>query len=247
MPRAVGKSIVPTKVEALLAKWPTPVPAPNVTTRADGTIVVPATAYTSKNKSASVTVMKSAGPLDAGEQLLHGGCASSVGPPCLEPLSSIFTYALDDVVTTGEYYLTANFTTWHMDQDLSVSVNGAAAVTVPVFYTVGWWTESLPIQVDLKQGPNTLTFSRTSTRALVFKEFLLYKAKQSVQAPIPAYTPSPHRRSRMLRSTSRSPPRLLAPSKASHRCQRRTATRVPRPWVQGTAQGRGPTSQVASS
>ena len=30
---------MPTKVEALLAKWPTPAPAQNVTTRADGTIV----------------------------------------------------------------------------------------------------------------------------------------------------------------------------------------------------------------
>merc|ERR1712100_768257 len=35
------------------------------------------------------------------------------------------------------------------------------------------------------------TFSRTSTRALVFKEFFLYKAKPTVVAPIAAYTPSP--------------------------------------------------------
>lgn len=190
VPRTVGQSVVPTKVEALLAKWPTPAPVQNVTTRADGTIVVPAAAYASKNKSASLTVMKSAGPADAGEQLLHGGCASPVGPPCLEPQSSTFAYTLDDV-TAGAYYLTANFTTWHMDQDLSVSVNGAAAMPVPVFYTVGWWNESLPIQVDLKQGVNTLVFSRTSTRALVFKEFHLYTAKPSVAAPIAAYTPSP--------------------------------------------------------
>lgn len=191
VPRAVDASIVPTKVEALLAKWPTPVPTPNATVRADGTIVVPAASYASKNRSASVSVMKSAGPLDAGEQLLHGGCASTVGPPCLEPLSSTFTYTLDGVAAAGAYYLTSNFTTWHMDQDLSVSVNGGAAVPVPVFYTVGWWNETLPIQVDLAKGANTLTFSRTSTRALVFKEFFLYKAKPTVVAPIAAYTPSP--------------------------------------------------------
>ena len=33
--------------------------------------------------------MQSAGP---GEQIIHGGCASAVGPPCAEPLSSSFEY-----------------------------------------------------------------------------------------------------------------------------------------------------------
>eukprot|EP00937_MAST-01D_sp_MAST-1D-sp2_P002383 g2383.t1 len=190
-PRAVGKSIVPTKVEALLAKWPTQVPTPKVTTRADGTIEVPAVAFTSKNKSASLTVMKSAGAISAGEQLLHGGCASPVGPPCLEPLSSMFEYALTDVPAAGTYWLTANFTTWHMDQDLSVSVNGADTVPVPVFYSVGWWNETQPLEVSLRQGANTLSFQRSSTRPIVLKSFLLYKAKPAVQAPIAAYTPSP--------------------------------------------------------
>ena len=54
--RVVGKSIVPTKVEALLNKWPTQLPTPQVSTGADGSITIPAAAYTSKNKSASLTV-----------------------------------------------------------------------------------------------------------------------------------------------------------------------------------------------
>lgn len=189
VPRAVGPSVVPTKVEALLAKWPTKIPTPAVSY--GDPIEIPAVAYTSKNKSASLTVMKSAGPVGEGEQLLHGGCASPVGPPCLEPASSTFEYALTDVASAGAYYLTVNFTTWHMDQDLFVAVNGAAAVPVEVFYTVGWWNESQPVEVQLAKGANTLSFHRTSGRALVFKNFRLYKTKPTVPAPIAAYTPSP--------------------------------------------------------
>lgn len=80
VPRVVGKSVVPTKVEALLAKWPTKISTPTQTTSADGTITIPAVAFASKNRSASLTVMKSAGPVGAGEQLQHNGCSSPVSP-----------------------------------------------------------------------------------------------------------------------------------------------------------------------
>ena len=192
VPRAVGKSVVPTTVEALLAKWPTKIPTPSVTTGPDGTIAIPAAAFSAKNHSASLSVMKSAGPVGEGEQLLHNGCSSPVGPPCLEPLSSSFEYTVTNkAAAAGRFFLTANFTTWHMDQDLFVSVNGGGSVAVPVFYTVGWWNETLPVAVELAAGPNTLSFFRTSGRALAFKGFRLYTAKPAVAAPIAAYTPSP--------------------------------------------------------
>lgn len=136
-------------------------------------------------------MMKSAGPVGAGEQLQHSGCSSPVGPPCLEPLSSEWSYSVTGVAAAGTYYLTANFTTWHMDQDLSVAVNGEAAVVVPVFYTVGWWNETEPIAVTLAKGTNTLSFTRTSGRPVVFKDFFLYKSKPVVQAPEKAYVPTP--------------------------------------------------------
>ena len=88
---------------------------------------MPAAAFASKNRSASLSVMKSAWAEGSGEQarrprprripprlllsplhptlasplappqLLHGGCASPVGPPCLEPASSTWAYALAGV------------------------------------------------------------------------------------------------------------------------------------------------------
>jgi len=72
-----------------------------------------------------------------------------------------------------------------------VSVNGAKAVAVPVFYTVGWWNETLPVEVVLRAGTNTLSFTRTSGRPLVFKTFRLYKKKPSLPGPIDDYKPSP--------------------------------------------------------
>jgi hypothetical protein len=48
--RVVEASVVPTKVQALLEKWPTKLPTPAVTTGADGTITIPAAAFTSKNR-----------------------------------------------------------------------------------------------------------------------------------------------------------------------------------------------------
>ena len=84
-----------------------------------------------------------------------------------------------------------NHTTWHPNQDLSVSVNGAAKVEVPVYYTFGWWNETQPIEVALTAGKNTLTFSRITCRELVFKEFFLFKKKPVFPAPPGNYTPTP--------------------------------------------------------
>jgi hypothetical protein len=127
---------------------------------------------------------------DAGSQILHGGCSSAVGPPCDQPLSSSFEYEVtaDDA---GAYYLTANHTTWHPNQNLSVSVNGGAAQDVPVYYTVGWWNQTEPVELALTKGKNMLSFTRTSTRELVFKDFVLYKKKPDIRPPPGNYTPTP--------------------------------------------------------
>jgi len=75
-------------------------------TSADGTITVPAVALAMKNRSASVVIMKS---FDHGEQLL------SNSGDLIDPESSAFGYEVM-VAETGTAYLTANITTWHMNQ-----------------------------------------------------------------------------------------------------------------------------------
>ena len=190
VPRAIGPAVVPSKVAALIAAWPTQLPTPQVTVAANK-ITIPAAAYTSKNRSCSLSVMKSnEAPYDT-QQITHNGCRSSVGPPCAAPTGSSWQYTVD-AENDGDYFLTANFTTWHMDQDLLLSVNGGKELTVPVYYTVGWWNQTQPIEVSLQKGNNTLSFYRTTTRPLVFKAFYLYKSKPgSIPLPPSNYTPSP--------------------------------------------------------
>lgn len=176
------------KIDAALAYRATPpAPPPAVTTAADGTIEIPAVSFASKNHSAPVSVMKS---FLEGSQLLSNGCTSSVGPPCFEPSSSSVTYEVTPKAA-GSYYLTANFSTWHMDQDLFVSVNGAKQVEVGMFYTLGWWNESQPVEVALTEGKNTLVFTRTSDRDVMYKSFLLYKKKPDIAPPPGNFTPTP--------------------------------------------------------
>lgn len=165
---------------------PPPSPAP-ITTAADGTITIPAASFSSKNASAPVSVMTSA---DEGSQLLSNGCKSSVGPPCFHPESSSWSY---DVTTAkgGPYYLTVNFSTYHMDQDLWVTVNDAKAAELGVYYTVGYWNESQPSEVMLTTGKNTLKFTRLTNRDVMYKHVFLYTTKPDLPAPPANFTPSP--------------------------------------------------------
>ena len=64
--------------------------------------------------------------MDSGEQIIHGGCPSSVGPPCLSPNMSSFEYDVN-VESAATYYLTANVSTWHPNQDVSLSAVSAIA------------------------------------------------------------------------------------------------------------------------
>ena len=181
--RPIGPSAVPTKIGALIANWPSPAPTPSITTRSDGTINIPAAAYDRSLTKGKVIVMNS---FDHGDQLMHAG------GDLFEPNSSTLVYQVP-VDAAGTYYLTANHSTWHVDQDLKVSVNGVLGKVnnVPVYFTIGYWNETQALQVELAKGVNTLAFTRLSTRQLTFKEFFLYKTKPNIPAPPGNYTPQP--------------------------------------------------------
>lgn len=122
--------------------------------------------------------------------MVNNGCTSPVGPPCFDQESSSWTYDVT-AAAAGTYFLTANFSTYHMNQDLFVSVNDAKAVEVGMFYTVADWNETQPVEVTLTKGSNTLTFTRTSGRDVSFKTFTLYKNKPVVPPAPKAYHPIP--------------------------------------------------------
>lgn len=188
--RVIPPAVAPivNKVDALLAKYmQPPAPPPPITTAADGTITIPAVSITSKARTASAVVIRS---WDAGSQLISNGCSSSVGPPCFNPASSEIKYNVT-ANAAGTFYLTANFSTYHMNQDLYVAVNGGANKSLPVFYTIGWWNQTQPVEVALEKGVNTLAFTCTSGRDVAYKEFVLSTTKPVVPPPPGNFTPVP--------------------------------------------------------
>ena len=186
LPRPIGPSVVPTKVDALIAKSKTaPVIPPVGPAGPDGTITIPAVSFSSKNRSAGISIMASA---DDGWQILHGG-----GGPTEDPAGTSWSYEVE-ADADATMYLTANITTWHMQTLLNVhtSTSPAAGIPVPVYYTVGFWNQTQPIEIKLLKGKNVLTFDRGySSRELVFKEFFLYKNKPDIDPPPTNHTPTP--------------------------------------------------------
>jgi hypothetical protein len=182
--RAMGAPLVPTKVDALLAKWPKKYPQPVISTGSDGTITIPGAAYTLKNHSASLAVMKTFD--DDAQQLL------SNSGNLLDPAGTSFGYVVE-AAAAATYYLVANFTTWHVNQDLMVSTNASRGATaaVPVYYTKGWWNETQPLKVELLKGTNVISFTRSSDRELVVKDFYLYTKAPVIPAPPANYTTAP--------------------------------------------------------
>ena len=178
----LGPSVVPTKVAALIARWPQPEPTPNVTVGPDGSITIPAVTFSWKNTTASLTVGKSA---DGGQQLMlsRGNFA--------DPSATSFEYVVDSA-EGGVFYFTANITTWHTSTDLQLTTNTTKApLEIPVFYTVGYWKETQPVEVTLLKGLNVLRFTRALGAGLVVKEFFLLKQKP-ILPPVPGnYTPAP--------------------------------------------------------
>lgn len=169
------------KVEALIKRWAQTQPKPAIGTGKDGSITIPAAAYSVKARSMSVETSA-----DVGQQVVHNGGG------VLEHYNySKFEYEVT-VNKDSTFYLTTNFTTWHVNNDLLFRLNSETEDQhVPVFYSEGFWKETQPLQVKLVKGKNVLRFARISDRPLVLKEFFLYTTKPVIPAPDPADVPVP--------------------------------------------------------
>lgn len=182
-PRPIGPAVVPTKIGAFLKKWQEPLPTPNITVDATK-ITVPAAAIASKAHNAPVATMWS---FDAGEQLVHSAGNFA------HPEDTAFSYVIE-MEEAGTKYLTANISTWHMNTNLILSTNtteGKQPINVPVYWTVGYWNQTQPVEVDLVKGTNVLTFTRSSPAAIVIKDFFLYTTKPDVPPPNKNHTTKP--------------------------------------------------------
>lgn len=182
--RALGTSLVPTKTAALTAIWNTKVPTPAPSVGADGSITIPAAGFSYANRSAGAVVVRS----------LDGVNAAHVeyqGINFLDPDSTAIEYTIQSA-NGGNYWFSANFATWHVNNDLQLTTNTTKSpIEIPVFYSVGVWKETHPVQVTLVKGANVLRFVRQLGASLVLKEFLLLESKPAVPPPPGNYTPAP--------------------------------------------------------
>ena len=59
-------------------------------------------------------------------------------------------------------------------QSLAVAANAAAAVEIPLPFTVGMWDKTEPVEIDVVKGRNVLRFSRPdATAGVTIREFTL--------------------------------------------------------------------------
>jgi len=186
-PRDMGPSVVPTKVQALLDAWGEKWPTPNITTDSNGTITIPGAAFDYVNKSAAVSAMKRFDLL--GEQLVF------LGGSYLDPAASSISYEIT-VQEASTRFLTVNFSTWHMNTDLLLNVNNVSEdklISLPVYYTFGYWNQTQSVEVQLVAGKNALTFMRSNDAVIpmAIKEFFIYLDKPNIPAPPANYTPTP--------------------------------------------------------
>jgi hypothetical protein len=142
-PRPKNSSLIANKVERLISRWSQKVPTPIITTSKDGTMSIPAAMGVMGRNSA---VMHS---FDDGQQLLH------TGEWKVNPQESAFEYTVS-ADTAHTAFLTVNFSTWHINQDLLLVLTDNTTRSLPVFWTAGEWNQSQPIPVELRAGNNTL-------------------------------------------------------------------------------------------
>jgi hypothetical protein len=112
MPPWQVPSLVPTKAAFIQSKWAEKLAYPTITTDAAGTITIPGVATTTQSRAASA--MKS-GDCQSW-QLMHNGGSLE------DPASSYITYDVT-VEAASTMYLTVNFTSWHVNEDLLLSVS----------------------------------------------------------------------------------------------------------------------------
>jgi hypothetical protein len=162
---AVGEDIGEANEAALRDKIATvdiPDSERKVTTDAKGVITIPAAATTTPTNSTDVIRFM---PSNLGGIQLHytrfGG-------------ADTFAYTID-APKAGKYALTSRLVTAASKQHLFLVVNGSKEIDILLPYTIGLWGELEPVEIELKQGRNTLSFHRGHyyMRGITIRDFTL--------------------------------------------------------------------------
>jgi hypothetical protein len=117
-----------------------------ITVEPDGTITIPATACSNPTKSTDKLVFMAS---NLGGKQLHSNRNGKAEP---------FEYTFE-APRAGKYALTARVVTPSWKQHLLVGVNGSSnAADIALPFTVGMWDTTDPVEIELTQGRNVLSF-----------------------------------------------------------------------------------------
>ena len=167
---AVGEDIGESNESALKEKLTTveiPATARSITVDAEGTITIPAAACSQPTNNTDVIRFM---PSNLGGWQLHYSRSGG---------AEFFAYTVD-APKAGKYRLTARLVTPAPKQHLFLTVNDAKERTdIPLPYTIGMWGELEPVEIELQQGENVLTFHRGHyfMRGVTIRDFTLIPVK----------------------------------------------------------------------
>ncbi len=83
-----------------------------------------------------------------------------------------------DAPQAGKYTIISRVVTVQDGQQATISVNAAKTVPVSIPYTVGMWQTTLPVEIQLNKGKNTIQYELlTGSRGVTIKEFMLAPAR----------------------------------------------------------------------
>ena len=136
-----------------------------ITVAGDGTVTIPVAACRSPENTEKIRFMES---IDGGMQV-HYGIAGS------RPELLSYTF---DLPTAGKYAFTAHVCTVTVDRQFLLRVNRRTYVDVDIPYTQADWMDTHPVELDLKEGRNRISFTQHApNKGISIKEFKLTPVK----------------------------------------------------------------------
>ncbi len=131
----------------------------------DGTITIPVAACRSPKNGEKVRFMES---IDGGMQVHYG--LQGQRPELL-------SYAVE-LAEAGNYEFTAHVCTVTMDRQFLLRVNRRTLVEVDIPYTKADWMDTKPVEIELKEGRNRISYTHYApNKGVSIKEFKLKPVK----------------------------------------------------------------------
>jgi len=138
-----------------------------ITVAEDGTITIPVAACRSPKNGEKIRFMES---IDGGMQVHYS--LSGRRPELL-------SYTVD-IPRAGKYGFTAHVCSVTVDRQFLLRVNRRTLVDVDIPYTKADWMDTEPVELELKEGRNRISFTQYApNKGLSIKEFKLKPVKET--------------------------------------------------------------------